>query len=435
MPLPSYYEFFNPVPIIAGPSAIEAIPQLLAQRGSSRVMLVSDAGVSQAGLLGIVNGLLKGELDIRVVADDVPPDSDLAKVGELAASYCQARCEAIIAVGGGSVMDTAKAVNILVSEAVSGGYPTEGGEVASASTQGGATDLRRFSGAGKLKRPLKPLVVIPTTAGTGSEVTTIAVIKDHEAHRKLSFSSQFLMPDAAILDPRMTLTLPGAITAATAMDALAHAMEAYTGLAKNPLSDTHASTAVRLISENLLPVLRHPDDKRGRLALALAATLAGAAFSNSMVGNVHTLGHAVGAVCGVPHGTCMAILLPYGMAYNLPKIGDHLGELLLPLAGARIHASTPAYAHPYRVIESLHQLNQSLHEATGGRHGRCFKELTDGDGRPLVPRKAFDDIVAAAMSDASQIFNPVDMDRGDLHKILKDAWEGAALLRPPLEPL
>lgn len=433
MPLPSYYEFFNPVPIVAGPSAIEAIPELLAKRGSRRVMIISDAGVSRAGLLGIVNGLLKGELDIKAVADDVPPDSDLAKVGQLAASYREAGCQAIIAVGGGSVMDTAKAVNILVSEAVSGGSPAEEAEIGS--TEGGATDLRHFSGAGKLKRPLKPLVVIPTTAGTGSEVTTIAVIKDHEAHRKLSFSSQFLMPDAAILDPRMTLTLPGAITAATAMDALAHAMEAYTGLGKNPLSDTHASTAVRLISENLLPVLRHPDDKRGRLALALAATLAGSAFSNSMVGNVHTLGHAVGAVCGVPHGTCMAILLPYGLAYNLPKIGDDLGELLLPLAGAKVHASTPAYAHPYKVIESLHRLNQSLHEATGGRHGRCFKDLQSNDGRPLVPRKAFDDIVRAALSDASQIFNPVEMDRGDMRKILEDAWEGAALVQPPLESL
>lgn len=421
MHLPSYYEFFNPVPIIAGPSAIEAIPELLAKRGSRRVMIISDAGVSQAGLLGIVKGLLKGELDIKAVADDVPPDSDLARVGQLAASYTDAGCEAIVAVGGGSVMDTAKAVNILVSEA--------------SSVKGAGTDLRRFSGVGKLKRPLKPLMVIPTTAGTGSEVTTIAVIKDHEAHRKLAFSSQFLMPDAAILDPRMTLTLPGAITAATAMDALAHAMEAYTGLGKNPLSDTHASTAVRLISENLLPVLQHPDDKRGRLALAVAATLAGAAFSNSMVGNVHTLGHAVGAVCGIPHGTCMAILLPYGLAYNLPEIGDDLGELLLPLAGARAHAATPDYARPYKVIECVHQLNQALHEATGGRHGRCFKELEDGEGHPRVPREAFSDIVSAAMSDASQIYNCVDMDRKDMLKIFEDAWEGTQLLRVPLEPL
>jgi alcohol dehydrogenase len=417
MPLPSYYEFLSPVPIVAGATAIEAIPPLLNQKAARRVMVISDSGVSRAGLLGMVTGLLKEHLEIAVVVDDVPPDSDLTKVAELASAYAQKNCQAVIAVGGGSVMDTAKAVNILVSEA------------------GSETDLRRFSGHGKLKHPLKPLIAIPTTAGTGSEVTTIAVIKDHQAHRKLPFSSQFLLPDAAILDPRMTITLPGPITAATAMDALAHAMEAYTCLGKNPLSDTHASTAVRLISDNLLPVLKHPDHKEGRLALAMAATLAGTAFANSMVGNVHTIGHAVGGVCSVPHGVCMAIVLPYGLAYNLPKIAADLGELLLPLAGPEVYAATPAYAHPYKVIESLHQLNQALFEATGGRHGRCFKELTDPDGQPWVPRESLPEIVDAAMNDASQIYNPEAMDRTEMLRILTCAWEGRELVQKPLHPL
>jgi alcohol dehydrogenase len=417
MHLPSYYEFLNPVPIIAGATAIETIPRLLNERGARRVMVVSDPGVSRAGLLDTATGLLEKTLEIAVVADDVPPDSDLTKVAELAGAYRQAQCQAMIAVGGGSVMDTAKAVNILVSEA------------------GEETDLCLFSGHGKLKHPLKPLIAIPTTAGTGSEVTAIAVIKDHAAHRKLAFSSQFLLPDAAILDPRMTVTLPSHITAATAMDALSHAMEAYTCLGKNPLSDTHATTAVRLISENLLPVIKQPDHIEGRLALAMAATLAGTAFANSMVGNVHTLGHAVGGVCGVPHGVCMAILLPYGLAYNLPKIALDLGELLLPLAGPQVYASTPEYAHPYKVIESVHRLNQALFDATGGRHGRCFKELAATDGKPWVPRESLPAIAAAAMSDPSQIYNPEAMDRADLLAILTCAWEGAALIKPPLPPL
>ena len=417
MALPNYYEFLNPVPIIAGPTAIETIPEHLARRKAGRVMVLSDFGVRQAGLLAMVQGLLKQRLEIAVVADDVPPDSDLEKVAQLAVRYREASCEAIIAVGGGSVMDTAKAVNILVSE------------------PDGGSDLRSFSGHGKLKHPLNPLITVPTTAGTGSEATSLAVIKDKAAQRKLPFSSPFLLPDAAILDPRMTITLPGHITAATAMDALAHAMEAYTGLGKNPLSDSHASTAVRLISENLLPVLRQPDDKQGRLALAMGATLAGAAFSNSMVGNVHAIGHAVGAVCDIPHGTCMAILLPYGLAYNLPKIGADLGELLLPLAGAESYAATPAYAHPHKVIESVHLLNQALWDATGGRHGRCLRELKTADGSPAVSRELLDRIVDEAMQEVSQIFNPVDMDRRDMHHVLTCAWEGRELLQTPLEPL
>jgi alcohol dehydrogenase len=212
-------------------------------------------------------------------------------------------------------------------------------------------------------------------------------------------------------------------------------MEAYTCLGKNPLSDTHARTAVRLISANLLTVLEHPDDKEGRLALAMAATLAGTAFTNSMVGNVHTLGHAVGAVRGVPHGVCMAILLPYGLAYNLPKTAADLGELLLPLAGPDVYIATPEYAHPYKVIESVHRLNQALFDATDGRHGRCFKELVSPDGHSWVPRQTLADIVDAAMNDASQIYNPEAMDRTDMLRLLTCAWEGRAVLQPPLRPL
>jgi alcohol dehydrogenase len=417
MQLPSYYEFLGPVPIVAGAAAIDALPELLGQKAVRRAMVVSDAGVSRAGLLDVVADPLKGHLEIAVVADDIPPDSDLAKVGELAGAYSHENCQAIIAVGGGSVIDTAKAVNILVSAG------------------GGETDLHKFSGHGKLKHPLRPLIAIPTTAGTGSEVTPIAVIKDHQAQRKVPFSSQFLLPDAAVLDPRMTITLPGHITAATAMDALAHAMEAYTCLGKNPLSDTHAKTAVRLISDNLLPVLNHPDNREGRLALAMAATLAGVAFANSMVGGVHTIGHAVGGVCGVPHGVSMAILLPYGLAYNLPKIAADLGELLLPLAGPKVYAATPIYAHPYKVIEGVHRLNQALFNATGKRHGRCFKELVTPEGRPWVPRESLPEIVEATMSEASLIYNPEAMDRTDMLTILTCAWEGRESVKPPLHPL
>ena len=160
-------------------------------------------------------------MTIGAIADDVPPDSDLRVVNRLARVYREKGCDSIIAVGGGSVMDTAKGINIVVSEK--------------------ADDLMMFSGANVLKRALKPLIAIPTTAGTGSEVTLVAVVKDHERHLKMAFVSYFLLPDVSIVDSRMTMSLPPAITAATGMDALSHAVEAYTCLAKNPLSDAHAS--------------------------------------------------------------------------------------------------------------------------------------------------------------------------------------------------
>jgi alcohol dehydrogenase len=272
MPFPGYYEFFCPVKTVAGHRALEKIPQLLNRLGAQRPMIITDKGVAGAGLVDIVNAAITPGVRIGAVEDDVPRDSDLKVVNQFAGIYRKNGCDAIVAVGGGSVMDTAKGVNIVVSEK--------------------ADDLMQFSGAGTLTRQLKPLVAIPTTAGTGSEVTLVAVIADHDRNLKMPFTSYFLLPDVAVLDPRMTLTLPAAITASTAMDALTHAVEAYTCLAKNPLSDAHALLAIELIGQNLMNVISEPDNADGRLALAVAATLAGVAFSNAMVGMVHTLGHS-----------------------------------------------------------------------------------------------------------------------------------------------
>ncbi|WP_372679389.1 iron-containing alcohol dehydrogenase [Desulfosarcina sp.] len=409
MHVPGYYEFFCPVKIVAGHHALEKIPQLLNEFGAQRPLIITDKGVVAAGLVDIVGEAISPVVRIGAVADDVPPDSDLAVVVRLAAVYRERGCDAIVAVGGGSVMDTAKGVNILVSE--------------------NSDDLMQFSGAGKLTRRLKPLVAIPTTAGTGSEVTLAAVIADHARNLKMLFTSYFLMPDMAVLDPRMTLTLPPAITAATAMDALTHAVEAFTCLAKNPLSDAHALLAIELIGKNLLKVINESENADGRLALAVAATLAGVAFSNAMVGMVHTLGHSVGAVCGVHHGTCMAILLPYGLEYNMHKNGDLTAQLLLPLSGARVYAQTPAHLRAEHTIAAIRHLNQRLHQETGGRHGRFFKEITGPDGSARVPADSIDAIADKALGDGTIFYNPEELDRDDLIMVMSHAWSGAPLDR------
>jgi alcohol dehydrogenase len=280
-----------------------------------------------------------------------------------------------------------------------------------------------------LKHQLKPLIAIPTTAGTGSETTCAAIIKDHERHQKMFFVSYFLLPDAAVLDSRMTLTLPPAITAATAMDALTHAMEAYTCLAKNPLSDAAAVLAIEMIAAHLLPVLEQPDHRDGRLGLAVAATLAGMAFSNAMVGMVHSIGHALGAVCGIPHGTCMAILLPYGLEYNAHRNGHLTAELLFHLEGAETYAKTPREKRTDRVIAAVRALNQSLHEFTRGRHPRNLSEIVDAEGRHAVSRDRFPEIVATAKNDGTAVINPEELDDEDYRMVLEHAWEGIPLDR------
>jgi len=407
MDLPGYYEFCCRVKIIAGHDALEKIPDALAQLNAGRPMIVTDKGVAGAGLIDIVVDAIKDGVTIREIADDVPPDSDLRVVNRLAHVYREKGCDSLIAVGGGSVMDTAKGINIVVSEK--------------------ADDLMKFSGAHVLKRPLKPMVAIPTTAGTGSEVTIIAVIKDHEKHLKMLFASYFLLPDVSIVDSRMTLTLPPAITAATGMDALSHAVEAYTCLSKNPLSDAHALAAISLIGKHLVRVTKNPGDREGRLAMANAATLAGIAFSNSMVGMVHTLGHSVGSMCGIPHGVCMAILLPYGLEYNMHKSGHFTAELLLPLAGAEVYAGTMKERRTEEVIALIRRMNQELHDATDGRHPRFFKEILDNEGIQMVPKEKLPDVAKTALGDGSIVYNPEELDYDDFLMVMEAAWEGKPL--------
>ncbi|MDX1755678.1 MAG: iron-containing alcohol dehydrogenase [Marinobacter sp.] len=390
-----YYEFFCPVKVIAGKAALEHIPYELSGLGAQRPMIITDKGVRAAGLLEpVVAACEESDLEIASIYDDVPPDSSTTVVRDIADVYRSEKCDSIIAVGGGSAIDTAKAVNILVSE--------------------GGDDIAEYTGAGVLKRALKPFFVVPTTAGTGSEVTAVAVIADTEKSVKLPFTSSFLLPNAAIIDPRMTLTLPPHITAATAMDAMTHATEAFTCMAKNPLSDAYATAAIKKISTSLLTVMNNPKDADARLELAQASTMAGIAFSNSMVGLVHALGHATGAICHLPHGLCMSLYLPYVLEYNLESIRGPLSELLLYLDGPEAYAATPANRRAEAAIAAIRRLRDALYKEC--ELPRTLKET----GK--VEESQLDDIAALALDDGSIMFNPREADLEDAKAILRKAW-------------
>ncbi len=390
-----YYEFFCPVKVIAGHAALEHIPFELAALGASRPMIITDKGVRSNQLLAPIEAAFAStDAVIGCIFDDVPPDSSLETVRNAAQLYRENKCDAIIAVGGGSVIDTSKATNILVSE--------------------GGDDLLKYSGAHNLPKPLKPFFVIPTTSGTGSEVTMVAVVSDNQKNVKMPFASYYLMPHAAILDPRMTQTLPPHLTAMTAMDALTHAVEAYTCLAANPISDAYATAAVKKISTNLFQVLDNPSDAAGRLELAQASTMAGIAFSNSMVGLVHSLGHALGAVAHLPHGLCMNLFLPYVLEFNKEVNGDKLAELLLPLAGADIYAQTPANLRADKTIATILTMRDRLFALT--KLPRTLNET----GK--VSESQLDEVAEKALNDGSIIYNPKEASLKDLKTILEKAW-------------
>ncbi len=407
MQIPGYYEFCNRVKVVSGHHSLDQLPAMLGELKSSRPMIITDKGVQGAGLVEPVKKSLGTKLKACAVYDEVPADSDVKAVKAIAQLYRKSKCDSIIAVGGGSVIDTAKGANILVSE--------------------NSDNLMDFTGFGALKRRLKPLIAVPTTSGTGSEMTLVAVIADHEKDVKMLFPSLFLLPDMAVLDSRMTKTLPPFLTAPTAMDALTHACEGYTCLAKNPLSDTTALLAIRLISENILKAIKNPGDLNARLALANGSALAGMSFSNSMVGMVHAMGHSIGAICHVPHGTCMSVLLPYGLEYNLHKTGHLTAELLFPLAGEKVYRETVKEARPLKTIEYIRNMNSELRRATGGKHPTCLKEIIDRDGNMMVPEKILPEIARLSLNDGAIVYNPEELSFDDFIMVLKCAWEGIPL--------
>ncbi len=391
--LPNYYEFYNPVKINAGSEALETIPYELKQMNASRPIIITDKGITNAGLLKtVIDSFDDSELIIGVIYDETPADSSLKTVNEIAKLYREYKCDSIIALGGGSPMDTAKGVNIIISE--------------------NDDDLRKFMGADRLKAAQQPFIAIPTTSGTGSEVTLVAVINDVENQVKMPFTSNLLLPKIAIIDPRMTLSLPAKITAATGMDALTHAIEAYTCLQKNPMSDAYATAAIKLVQENLIKVVENGDNKRARFAMANASTMAGIAFSNSMVGAVHAIGHACGAIAHVHHGNAMAILLPYVMKFNMDMLENLYAELLLFIAGEKIFTETKVNERAMKTIESILLMNHSLNKLCG-----MPVKLADTG----VKIEQFDRIVKTAMNDGAMLPNPKELNEKDVINILQEA--------------
>lgn len=357
-------------------------------------MILTDQGVSKAGLVDLVlNALGESEFTVGALFDQIPPESSTATINGLKKIFRGKECTGLIADGGGSVIDTAKGVNILTSM---------GGE-----------DILAYQGADILSESLFPMIVIPTTAGTGSEATNAAVIVDDETHHKLLLISQYLLPDVAILDSHMTVTLPPKLTAATGMDALTHAVEAYTCIQKNPMSDAYAWQAVKLIGENLLKAIQNPKDQHTRLILANASTMAGAAFSNSMVGCVHSLGHSAGSVAQIPHGVAMNIFLPHGLRFNLEASRNEIGSLLLPMAGEEKYLQTPEDLRAEKMIETIVKLKDDLYQLTG--LPRTLKEA--GIEKQQIPQ-----IAELAINDGSAVMNPVELGLDEAVAIAESAY-------------
>jgi aldehyde dehydrogenase (NAD+) len=279
--------------LVIGPGRAAAVADEVSKLGGKRVLLISDRGIEKAGLLGGVQGAL-GSL-LKATFLDVPQDSGLDTVDAATLAGREAGVDAVVCIGGGSVIDTAKATAICLGAG------------------GKAID---HIGVFMLHGQPLPHVVIPTTAGTGSEVTNCAVIHHVELGRKVYFLDDKVIPQTAILDPTLTTGLPRGLTASTGMDALTHAIEAAVSKTGNPISEGLALQAIRIISEYLPLCIERPLDLEARVQMQMASSMAGWAFSVAGVGLVHGMSHALGARVRVPHGTANGILLPHVMRFN-----------------------------------------------------------------------------------------------------------------------
>jgi len=296
-----FVQYDCPTKVISGHGSLPSIYKEIVNLGCRRAMIVTDPGIRAAGLTKFVEDAL---VDFCVgVFDRISQDTDLDTVDEATREAQALQADCVVSVGGGSVIDTGKALCVTLKNG------------------GRANDHIAIN---RLTAPQTPHIVIPTTSGTGSEVTNIAVIKSKIAGRKVYIVDPHIMPNVAILDPRFTLGLPKGLTVTTAMDAMTHAIEALTSVMAQPICDGMALQAIRLIRENLPKVVVNGSDEEARSQLQLAATMAGWAFTIAQVGLAHSMAHTLGVMYNVPHGAACGIVLPGVMRFNVDYAADKL---------------------------------------------------------------------------------------------------------------
>jgi len=287
--------------IVFGAGARKSVANFASNLGAKHVFLVSDPGVAGAGWVGEIVTLLTDAGLRTTVFTGVSANPRVDEVMAGAELYKSSDCDVIVAIGGGSPMDCAKGIGIIASN---GGH------------------ILDFEGVDTISNPPPPLILIPTTAGTSADVSQFAIISDPNRRFKFSIISKAVVPDVSLIDPEVTETMNGYLTACTGVDALVHAIEAFVSTGSGPLTDSHALEAIRLINRNLEPLVENTADPFLREQIMLASMQAGLAFSNAILGAVHAMSHSLGGFLDLPHGLCNALLLEHVVAYNYRSAED-----------------------------------------------------------------------------------------------------------------
>lgn len=329
------YQFKIPQNVTFGMGSLQKLPGIFMENRSEHVFLISDRGLEKLGVVKKVQDIIEaGNIRCSTYLD-VIPNPTVEVVNQAAALYRLCGATSIVALGGGSALDVAKAVGVLANF---------GGKI---------TD---YEGNHKVPGSIVPMIAIPTTAGTGSEVTASAVITDEERNYKLSVFSYEILPRYAILDPQLIMTAPAPVAAACGVDALIHAIEAYLSNLASPFSDAMAQKAMELIGKYLCRFVANRTDEEAACAMMAGSNFAGISFAWARLGNVHAMSHPVSAYFHIPHGVANAILLPTVMEYN--ALADHgryekIYSYLCP-------GEKPEIFKPEMLVEELKSLNARL---------------------------------------------------------------------------
>ncbi|MGK5093883.1 iron-containing alcohol dehydrogenase [Deltaproteobacteria bacterium TL4] len=352
--LPDHFKFTLPTNVIYGVGILGHIGEFAKAFGKRRAILVTDKILTQLGPVEKVKTGFKDSLiEIVCTFDKVPPNSTIETVEDCAQLGKKNECDLIIAIGGGSVMDTAKVANILM---------VKGGRV------------QDHMGAYLLGTELlHPSILIPTTAGTGSEVSKVAIIADLKNNLKLPFAENQFSASLAVLDPEVTLMMPPKLTAITGLEALTHAIEAYVSKKGSPVSEALALHAIKMIHDNILVATAHPKNLEARGAMLVASCIAGIASSHSLYGMVHAISQALGGIYHIPHGLANALVLPEVMEYNLKSSLERFVDISEALG--------LSFAHPVTISQSILQSH---------RHQLPYPQLTNMGMKALARLNGID---------------------------------------------
>lgn len=369
--------------IIFGRGSLSQIGESVVRIGASKVFLVSDDDVIKAGWVDLAVRYLQAaglETEIFSALTTNPKDCE---VTEGVQRYLASGCDGIVAVGGGSPTDVAKAIAILA-------------------TNGGI--LQDYEGINKISRPLPPMLIAPSTAGAGSEVSQFAIIVDTARKLKMSIISKSLVPDIAIVDPELVKTMDAKLAAATGLDAFTHGIESYVSLAATPLTDIHALKAIQLVSRNLRRAVADRQDMEANSNMSMASLTAGLAFSNAILGATHAMTHQVDGLIDQHHGETNASILPHVMEFNLSACPERFRDIAEAMGEDLTGLSTLAAAE--RAVVAVRKLIADIGLAKGlGEIG-----LTEGF-IPLLSENA--------MKDACLVTNPRRASREDIAEIFK----------------